>query len=46
MVENEQWRKAAEPLPVGAIRVSSGTCAYDCDKPADYLVKIDHEKAN
>lgn len=42
MSSMERWEAAGEPLPTSAIRVDSGSCAFDCDRTADYLVKVEN----
>ena len=37
---HDRWVRAGRPMPVSAIRIPDGECAYDCDRSADFLVKV------
>jgi len=41
-----EWEDAGRPMPISAVEVDSGECAYDCDETADYLVKVENSAGN
>lgn len=44
MSDKQRWMDAGSPMPTSAIRVESGECAYDCERTADFLVKVENTR--